>query len=222
MLHALKQPLTGLHCSMELALAGQRTPEQYAHTLRDGLELAERMRLLVAAIGELVESEEEHRREPTHPEVVALHALLRDAVAELQPVAEAKPAQIRLQCEEPLGVCASRHELAGTVFRTLESALSLSAAGRELQIRAHVESGQVRLEVLWETPPESRELALFSRPELGLLLAEAAWQRFGGAWSRMGPGGTPGLHSVVAWLPLAAAGKGSTATSTTATNGDLP
>ena len=58
LLHALNQPLTGLHCSLELALAGQRTSEQYVRTLSEGLELAGRMTILVAAIRELVDTEQ--------------------------------------------------------------------------------------------------------------------------------------------------------------------
>src|SRR5579863_8354522 len=63
LLHALNQPLTGLHCSLELALVGQRTPEQYVRALSEGLELAGRMSVLVGAIRELVETEEVREEE---------------------------------------------------------------------------------------------------------------------------------------------------------------
>src|SRR5271155_2287298 len=59
LLHALNQPLTGLQCSMEVALAAPRTPEQYARGLREGLELTERMRTLVEAIWNAAVGEEE-------------------------------------------------------------------------------------------------------------------------------------------------------------------
>src|ERR1700676_3753274 len=57
LLHALNQPLTGLQCSMELALSGPRRPEECVRTLREGLELTERMRILVEAIRELTDSQ---------------------------------------------------------------------------------------------------------------------------------------------------------------------
>jgi hypothetical protein len=232
MLHALKQPLTGLHCSLELALVGQRTPEQYVRTLREGLELAGRMSVLVAAIGELVENQEETQQEhrqvhenendrdglkPGNPgagqrEVIALDALLRQVVDELQPVAGAKQGQILLHCNLPLPVYALRHPLAGAVFRFLDSALSLTAPGGDLRIRAHPESGQARLQVRWDAGTEAAGLDLSSRPELGLLLAEAGWRRLGGDWAReRSPEGTGSFHTVVARLPLAAAGGGQTA-----------
>jgi hypothetical protein len=226
MLHALKQPLTGLHCSLELALVGQRTPEQYMRTLREGLELAGRMSVLVAAIGELVENQEETPQEYRQAnenegdgsklrnaggqrEVIALDALLRQVVGELQPVAGEKKGQILLHCNLPLPVYASRHQLAGAVFRFLDSALSLTAPGGDLRIRAHPESGQARLQVRWDAGAEATKLDLSSRPELGLLLAEAGWKRLGGDWSRErspDPEKTGSFHTVVARLPLAAAG----------------
>jgi hypothetical protein len=39
LLHGLNQPLTGLQCSMEVALAAPRTVEYYTQRLREGLEL---------------------------------------------------------------------------------------------------------------------------------------------------------------------------------------
>ncbi|MGA9981266.1 MAG: hypothetical protein WBQ08_21785 [Candidatus Sulfotelmatobacter sp.] len=249
MLHALKQPLTGLHCSLELALVGQRTPEQYARTLREGLELAERMSVLVAAIGELVENQEENQegnqgeshdenreehqqahenqrdgRKPVKAgaarrEVIALDAMLHQVVDELQPVAGAKLGQILLHCNVPLPVYALRHPLAGALFRFLDSALSLTAPGGDLRIRAHSESGQARLQVRWDAGTEASGIDLCSRPELGLLLAEAGWKRLGGDWSRVrSPEKTGGFHTVIARLPLAAAGNGQTAGS----DGNLP
>ena len=53
LLHALNQPLTGLQCSLELALASPRRREEYVRTLREGLQLIERMRILVEGVREL-------------------------------------------------------------------------------------------------------------------------------------------------------------------------
>ncbi len=55
LLHALNQPLTGLQCSMEVALAGPRTNEEYVQGLREGLVLTGRMRVLVEAIREVMD-----------------------------------------------------------------------------------------------------------------------------------------------------------------------
>jgi hypothetical protein len=221
LLHALNQPLTGLHCSLELALVGQRTPEQYVRALSDGLALAGRMSVLMAAIRELVETEEVREEEkPTangpgaeNRPVIALDALLHETADELRPAAEARKKQILVQCEAPLPVRATRPRLASAVFRFLDSTLSLTRPGGDLRIRARSESGQARLEVLWDAGHEA-DHPPFSPPQLGLLIAEAAWKRLGGEWlhqqSREQPGDQSGekfrcVHIISARLPLAGA-----------------
>ncbi|HLW89234.1 MAG TPA: hypothetical protein VKR57_12135 [Terriglobales bacterium] len=210
LLHALNQPLTGLHCSLELALIGQRTPEQYVRTLREGLELAERMTVLVGAIRELVGAEQEQQAAAEtgagtgKREVLALDALLRETVEELHLVAEAKQVRILLQSDVTLPVHAARPALAGAVFRVLDSALSLTRPGGLLRMVAHAESGQAWVEVRWEAGLEAVEHAAFSPPELGLVLAEAGWKRLGGEWLRKHSRHETGcLHTVLARLPLA-------------------
>src|SRR5947209_4877827 len=95
LLHGLNQPLTGLQCSMEVALASPRTADYYAQRLREGLELTERMRGLVNAIREVVDGERERARDndrvdATDTEMFELQTLLREVMDELQPVAEVK------------------------------------------------------------------------------------------------------------------------------------
>jgi len=64
LLHALNQPLTGLQCSLELALVSPRPAEQYVRTLREGLELTGRMRVLVQAVRELADLDQEESEQP--------------------------------------------------------------------------------------------------------------------------------------------------------------
>jgi hypothetical protein len=63
LLHALNQPLTGLQCSLELALVELRSPEEYARTVREALHLTGRMRVLVEALREIADSEAVSDRE---------------------------------------------------------------------------------------------------------------------------------------------------------------
>jgi hypothetical protein len=186
LLHALHQPLTGLQCSMELALAGLRPAEQYVRTLGEGLDLTLRMRLLVEAIGELVELEQGHDQDcRAEGESFLLDALLRQTAEDMRPVAESRNVRLRLTCEagskgvaEGLAVRSDRRFLATQTFRLLESALSLAAEGSELRITATREQAQVVVVMVWrEGPP--LECSPFSRPELGLLVAQAGWKRAG-------------------------------------------
>ena len=101
LLHGLNQPLTGLQCSMEVALAGVRTPEQYVRGLREGLELTERMRALVEAIREVVEAGAEQEDKKEKRETIGLPALVQEAVDGLAPVAEEKSVRMTLESAAP-------------------------------------------------------------------------------------------------------------------------
>jgi hypothetical protein len=200
LLHALNQPLTGLQCSMEVALAGPRTPEQYVHGLREGLELTERMRALVEAIREVVDGEEENN---SKPETTALKPVLREVLDDLKPVAEVKSVRVALDCaaDSPLALPVGRRRSAALVFRLLESALSLAARGSVLRIEAGAaelggDQGWVRIG--WQAGSAA---AAFSRPELGLLVAQAVLEQAGAAWERAR---TENMDTVTVRLPIAA------------------
>jgi signal transduction histidine kinase len=211
LLHALNQPLTGLQCSMEVALAGVRTPEQYVQGLREGLVLTERMRALVEAIREVVDGDEGESKEGKSGErksddaetaglntaelntaelntaelnTADLNKVLREVADDLGPVAEAKSVCITLDCAAApsLVVKAGRHRLAAVVFRLLESALSLAARGSALRIETGggaPAEGWIRIR--WHGGGPRAE---FSPPELGLLVAQAGWERAGAEWNR--------------------------------------
>jgi signal transduction histidine kinase len=186
LLHGLNQPLTGLQCSMEVALASPRTVEYYVERLRQGLELTERMRALVAAIREVVDGEEEKDEENEAEQTVDLKLVLEEAIDELEPVAQAKKVCLAFDfAASALAVSAGRRRLSAVVFRFLESALSLADGGSALHLDAGADSGGgadgawIRLQ--WQAGSPRSE---FSRAELGLLVAQAGWERAGAQWER--------------------------------------
>lgn len=179
LLHALNQPLTGLQCSMELAVATSRTPEQYVCTLREGLELTSRMRLLVEAIRELTDPQQ--NRIGTQ-ESLPLDLLVRETAAGLRPIAEENNLRLVLQYHELLPVKGDRKRLTELTFRLLESGLSLAQSGTEVRITMSSEENCAVLVCSW-THALVREHSPFSRAELGLLLARAGWEQAGASWS---------------------------------------
>jgi len=183
LLHALNQPLTGLQCGMEVALARPRTPEQYAAGLQEGLELTERMRALVEAIREVAEGlgeSDDARAQNGEWETTELSAILRATVEDLKPVAESKSVSLGLECASSWAVKVEPRGLTGVVFRLLESALSAAATGSEVRIEGSAAGGEW-LRVCWEADPPRSAL---SRPELGLLIAQAGFERRGARWER--------------------------------------
>jgi hypothetical protein len=175
LLHALNQPVTGLQCSLELAAAGPRTAEQYRGTLHEALDLTARIRNLVEAIGELGDME------PAVSEEIAefsLDALLQEEIGELEPVAETKGVLFRREIRPGLWVCAYPRRSANLLFRLLESALSLCQENSDFLVTAVAQNDRMQLTFSW-TPGAPPQHSPFSRPELGLLLAQAGWQKAG-------------------------------------------
>lgn len=211
LLHALNQPLTGLQCAMEVALASPRSGEQYVQGLREGLQLTERMRALVETIREVVDGEERKARDQDQDqdqglETIDLKGLLREVLEDLKPVAEAMGVRLTLDCSaaSSLGLAAERERLGGVAFRCMESILSLADAGSALQIdagdagpekipREKMRGGWIRLR--WQARSPGPE---FSRAELGMLVAQAGWERTGAKWER---GRTENLETVTVRLP---------------------
>jgi K+-sensing histidine kinase KdpD len=197
LLHALNQPLTGLQCSLELAVAGRRRPEEYVRTLREALDLTERTRVLVEAIRELTDTQPTAEVEETFQ----FDELLRDTADDLRPVAAALGVRLVMASSLPLSVKTDRRSMATLVFRLLESALALTQTGSDLQIVVAPELEQIRLVVSWKqgaTPQHSP----FSRQELALLIAQAGFERAGGEWNHTREGT---MQNCTVRLPLASA-----------------
>jgi signal transduction histidine kinase len=178
LLHALNQPLTGLQCSMEVALASPRTVEYYAQRLRESLELTERMRALVKALREVTDLAAEKSETS---ETVEFQAVLQEVLADLAPVAEAKGVRI-LAGGSAVGSFTGRQRLFALLFRLLESALSLADTGSAMRIETEgAPATEIRICIRWLAGPRTAE---FSRAELGLLVAQAGWEGAGAKWER--------------------------------------
>lgn len=193
LLHALNQPLTGLQCSLEVTLAAPRSNEHYVKSLRDGLALTERMRMLVEAVREVVEIEESKER--GLPLAAELASMMREAVEELKPVAEEKRVELSLRPPHSSGgsfsAAASAEPIserqrlgtARSIFRLLESTVALSRPGTALQVELEPTNDNGWIRLAWQASLEAVEFAL-PRPELGLLLAQAYLEKSGAVWQR--------------------------------------
>lgn len=182
LLHALNQPLTGLQCLLELALASPRPAEQYVRTLRDGLELTERMRILVQAVRELADLEPAASGPADEGEAIQLDSLLRETLSDLLPVAESRSVCLKVKIEQSLPVRSNRRAIAKLLFRFLESALTLAQDRGEFQLVASIERDEACFAASW-IPGPLPEHSPFSRPELGLLIAQAGWEQVGAKWT---------------------------------------
>jgi hypothetical protein len=180
LLHALNQPVAGLQCSLEVALSAPRTGEQYARILREGLELTERVRALVGAIGEVVYGQEES---DDSSDRFALVPLLEKVIEELLPVAEARGVQLAadFSAASASELSVDRSRFAAALLRLIESILSLAKARTTVQLTVAGHPDEVCLQIQWTGENAGGPLSL---AELGLLVAQAACERSGAQWER--------------------------------------
>ncbi|HEY6766719.1 MAG TPA: hypothetical protein VI386_18310 [Candidatus Sulfotelmatobacter sp.] len=197
LLHALNQPLTGLQCSLELAMVGERTAEQYLQVIGAALELLGRMRALAAALREVTDIARQPLPMAT---AISLDELVRQTVDELRPVAEARAILIDIGRNALPRSCLVRGGIGSTLFQFLESVLSLAAAGSILGLRFSAQSWQAGITVLWNEELAASGQSSFSYAELGLIVARAAWQHAGGSWTTEISGGS---RTVTIGLPWA-------------------
>ena len=178
LLHALNQPLTGLQCSLELASSVSRSNEEHMRTFHEGLALTARMRVLVEALRELVHSSEvDDAVSDFHLDVE-----LADCVDQLRPVAAATGVEFEVMSHDVLPIQADRNRIATVLLRTLTAAVSLCQHASVLAIEASAGIDSATVTISWTLGP-APEFSPFSRPELGLLIAQAAWESGGGRWT---------------------------------------
>jgi hypothetical protein len=90
------------------------------------------------------------------------------------------------------------------LFRLLDAVLSLAAPGSEMEVTLspRLTADEIVVGIAWSGAEAGGE---YSRPRLGLRMAQARLERGGGRWSRLSAGGRETITMV---LPVAAEGAG--------------
>ena len=158
------------------------------------------MRILVEALRELADlaQSDQELANSAESEPVLLDELVRAIADDLRPVAETKGVLLSLESETPLPIRADRRSAEAWLFRCLEPALSLAQERSALRIVAAREREKTCLIIAWQQGPEP-EYSPFSRPELGLLIAQAAAEQAGAEWTTLQDSSS---HTYTIRLPL--------------------
>ncbi len=130
--HELNQPLTSLQCSLELSLQRPRSEEEYRRTLRRALEQAEEIVRLTCGIRDLLQAGDPGPRR----RAVAFGGLLREAVSDLQPVAESRQTRLLLEAEWDGEVVMEPQRLRQVLFSMIEFGLERLDAGATAVVQA--------------------------------------------------------------------------------------
>jgi len=131
--HNLSQPLTALHCSLELSLFRDQTADELRAGIATALENAACLRQRLLLLRELNQAGDPGDLSlPTD-----LNELLRDLREELLPLFESAGQQFELHLEAgELQVCGNRTKLMRALFYFLEYLFRYSAPGARLELRA--------------------------------------------------------------------------------------
>ncbi len=120
--HTLNQPLTGLHCGLEIAVQKPRTEGEYRKRIGDGIANAGEILKLVRAVRQLVEASDPGERFGT----VNLAIVLSQLRNELEVVAEATKVGLVIECPESVQVKADPGKLmaalGGLIAEEMETA----------------------------------------------------------------------------------------------------
>ncbi|MFZ0312623.1 MAG: hypothetical protein WAL85_07955 [Candidatus Korobacteraceae bacterium] len=137
--HSLSQPLTALHCELELALRRDQTVEEWRGSVQAALEDAERLRqrlLLVRALNDA-----SNPGDLSHP--TELCELFRQLHEDMLPLFASAGQKFELELEcGAVRVRANQARLTRALFAFLEYLFRHSAEGSVLAIRVHIIAGQ--------------------------------------------------------------------------------
>jgi signal transduction histidine kinase len=160
--HELRTPLTALALQIQLAERAQSDADRATALarLKDGVKRATRLVQQLLAMARL---EPEASERPF--ERVALDALAQSVVAELAPLAAARPATLALTRVEPVDVTGNEDALRLLLNNLVDNAIRYVPAGGRIEVRTFRRGGEAVLEVADDGPgiPAEERARVFDR-----------------------------------------------------------
>lgn len=150
--HALSQPLTTLQCRLAASLQKPQSAGRSRRDLQMALRQTKSVVFLTAAIRELVTCEARHEPPPASD----LMACVKEVVDDLRPVARSADLELSLTCCAPCLVKLDASRLRQAVFYLLDSALSHSRPGSEINVSIVPANHEIGLTVRISPPPRAK------------------------------------------------------------------
>jgi two-component system, OmpR family, sensor kinase len=132
--HSLNQPITSLHCILELALARPRSAEEYRQRIAEALENAGSVLRLARSLREVVEADDPS----DNLLIVPLQQLLQDAASELEGLAELRGCSFQLQDAAMANVTAEPVRLKRVLNYVMEAMLYEAAPNQQVKLSLNV------------------------------------------------------------------------------------
>ena len=160
--HELRSPLTALQVQLDM-LARARTPEESRaalEALRAGMKRAARLVEQMLTMARL-----EPEAQLAQPAAVALDALAAQVAGELEPLAEARRIELRLERLESVAVRGDATALHALARNLIDNAIRYAPAGGAVRLAAFAEDGSAFLVVEDDGPgiPPAERARVFDR-----------------------------------------------------------
>lgn len=183
--HQLSQPLTTLHCSLELALLQTPTAEQYGEIVSQALRQAEKVSSLATAIRELFDAS----LAGEGGEVQELRRAVEEVVGDLLPVAESAGVQVCYLPGPPCRVWFDALRLRQGLFHLIGFVIGSGGPGTAVRIELAEHGAEVGLALTVSgskgicDEPSNPNSGLALSHRLGLGMARAVFEAAGGSLS---------------------------------------
>ena len=193
--HELSQPLTALHCSLELAFVRDQTIEEFRASVEAALHAAERLRQRLLLLREL--SDAEDPGDTSTP--LALDQLLQQLREDMLPLFESAGRSFELACAS-VKVAANEAKLMRGFFYLLEFLLRCPSPNHGLSMRGErKDRQQVDIRIAgWGARVVAAPSADCSEPDWSgeLEIARRTFRAIGGDLTWMPSAGLPGVWIV--------------------------
>jgi signal transduction histidine kinase len=166
--HELRSPLTAMAGEVDVALKRERSPAEYAETLRLVRDRLSEMFTIADNLTLLVQAEEQAAAVPLRP--VAVRALLRALATRLAPLAAQRQVQLRVdEAPDGLRVFGDERLIGRALDNVVGNALHYTAPG-----------GHAHVQVAWQAPESdgwAAGRAVITVADTGPGIARHEWER---------------------------------------------
>jgi signal transduction histidine kinase len=133
--HELRTPLAAIRSTVEVALGGDRTPQEYQELLTEVIDECTSLERLVNQLLLLAETDSERLR--ARSEVINLSALVNRCVEMFSAAAEVRHIELAAAIEPDIEVFGFGHHLRQVVNNLLDNALKFSQPGGTVRVDVH-------------------------------------------------------------------------------------
>jgi two-component system, OmpR family, heavy metal sensor histidine kinase CusS len=137
--HELRTPLAAIRSSVEVALGGDRTPQEYQELLSEVIDECISLERLVNQLLLLAETDSERLRARSEP--VRLSEIVRLSVDMFSAAAEARQLDLSGAIEPGIEVIGFAHHLRQVLNNLLDNALKFTPSGGSIRVELYRESG---------------------------------------------------------------------------------